>query len=65
VIGTFAAFLQARDHNGTAKVVLLGIEQSHEAWVQLVNREMAPIREVAPFIAELMLLGDEVAKLEA
>lgn len=47
-------------YNATANVVLLSCRRSIAAWVQLVNRELAPMKDVAPFIAELIRLSDEI-----
>ena len=46
------------DHDGSAKVALLGIDRSHAAWLDLVERGVATQAEVTPFIADLVWLGD-------
>jgi hypothetical protein len=46
------------DHDGSAKVALLGIEESHAAWLSLVERGIASDAESAPFIAHLVWLGE-------
>jgi hypothetical protein len=46
------------DHDGSAKVALLGIERSHAAWLDLVERGVATHSDAAPFIADLVWLGE-------
>jgi hypothetical protein len=46
------------DHDGSAKVALLGIERSHAAWLDLIERGVVSDAVAAPFIAELVWLGD-------
>jgi hypothetical protein len=46
------------DHDGSAKVALLGIERSHASWLDLVDRGIATGAEAAPFIADLVWLAD-------
>lgn len=43
--------------DGSAKVALLGIERSHEAWLALVERGVISPSEADPFIADLVLAG--------
>jgi hypothetical protein len=45
------------DHDGSAKVALLGIERSHAAWLTLVERGL-PAGEANAFIADLVWLSD-------
>ncbi len=51
------------DHDGSAKVALLGIERSHAAWLELVERGMARQSEIAPFIADLLWLSDALERV--
>ena len=51
------------DHDGSAKVALLGIERSHAAWLQIVERGLASTREVDEFIADLVWLGKEIERV--
>ena len=44
------------DHDGSAKVALLGIERSHAAWLTLVERGLVSDGDAAPFIADLVWL---------
>ncbi len=46
------------DHDGSAKVALLGIERSHAAWLDLVERGVISDAAAAPFIADLVWLGE-------
>jgi hypothetical protein len=46
------------DANGSAKVALLGIERSHAAWLDLVVGGHVSDGDAAPFIADLVWLGD-------
>ena len=48
------------DYDGSAKVALLGIERSHAAWLEMVERGLAAGAEVAPFIADLVWLGEQL-----
>jgi hypothetical protein len=51
------------DHDGSAKVALLGIERSHAAWLELVHLELASASEIEPFIAHLIWLSDELERV--
>lgn len=51
------------DHDGSAKVAILGIERSHAAWLQLAEIGIASAAEVAPFIADLIWLSDELERV--
>ena len=51
------------DHDGSAKVALLGIDRSHAAWLELVERGVASDAEVAPFIADLVWLGEALERV--
>ena len=51
------------DHDGSAKVALLGIERSHAAWLHLVETRVSSAEEVEPFIADLVWLTDELDRV--
>lgn len=51
------------DCDGSAKVALLGIERSHVAWLDLVERGLVTNGDAAPFIADLVWLGDELERV--
>jgi hypothetical protein len=51
------------DHDGSAKVALLGIDRSHAAWLDLVRRGMATDAEIAPFVADLVWLGEALERV--
>jgi len=51
------------DYDGSAKVALLGIDRSHAAWLELVDRGMATQVEVAPCIADLVWLGEALERV--
>src|SRR5262245_58032040 len=51
------------DHDGSAKVALIGIERSHAAWLELVERGVASHTEAAPFIEDLVWLGDALERV--
>ncbi len=44
------------DHDGSAKVALIGIDRSHTAWLDLVSVGFASASEVAPFLEDLVWL---------
>jgi hypothetical protein len=48
------------DYDGSAKVALLGIERSHAAWLDLIVRGHVSDGEAAPFIADLVWLGERL-----
>jgi hypothetical protein len=48
------------DYDGSAKVALIGIDRSHAAWLDLVERGIVPDGEAAPFVADLVWLGDQL-----
>lgn len=50
------------DHDGSAKVALLGIERSHAAWLQLVAEGRATAVSAEPFIADLVWLGEQLER---
>jgi hypothetical protein len=41
------------DHDGSAKVALLGIDRSHTAWLDLLEVGAISASEVAPFLGDL------------
>jgi hypothetical protein len=51
------------DHDGSAKVALLGIDRSHTAWLELVDRGIATDSDVAPFIEDLVWLGEALERV--
>ena len=51
------------DSEGSAKVALLGIDRSHAAWLDLVERGAASGHDAAALIADLVWLGDEVERV--
>jgi len=51
------------DHEGSANVALLGIDRSHAAWLELVERGIAAQRDVAPFIEALVWLGEALEQV--
>jgi hypothetical protein len=46
------------DHDGSAKVALLGIERSHAAWLIAIERGAVTRAEAEPFVSDLVWLGD-------
>jgi hypothetical protein len=51
------------DHDGSAKVALLGIERSHSAWLDVVERGLASHSEIASFVADLVWLTDALERV--
>jgi hypothetical protein len=51
------------DHDGSAKVALLGIERSYGAWHHLVERGTATDGEGAAAIADLVWLADALDRV--
>ena len=51
--------------DGSAKVALLGIERSHEAWLALVEQGAISPSEADPFIADLVWLGEVLERISA
>ena len=51
------------DADGSAKIALLGIDRSHAAWLDLVERGVATHLEIAPFVADLVWLGDALERV--
>jgi hypothetical protein len=44
------------DHEGSAKVALIGIDRSHTAWLDLVSVGFASAAEAGPFVEDLVWL---------
>jgi hypothetical protein len=42
------------DHDGSAKVALLGLDRSHVAWLQLVDRGLASRADVEPLVTDVV-----------
>ena len=51
------------DHDGSAKVALLGVERSHAAWLELAHRGIASPAEVVPFIEDLIWLSNQLERV--
>jgi len=51
------------DHDGSAKVALLGIDRSHAAWLELVHLGVASVSEIEPLITDLIWLSDELERV--
>ena len=51
------------DNDGSAKVALLGIDQSYGAWLELVERGLVGRNEADPFIGDLVWLGDALERV--
>jgi hypothetical protein len=51
------------DHDGSAKVALLGIERSHAAWLDAVERGVTSDSRAAPFVADLVWLGEALERV--
>ncbi len=51
------------DHEGSAKVAMLGIERSHAAWLQLVSDGRVPASAAEAPIAELVWLGEQLERV--
>jgi hypothetical protein len=54
---------QPNDTDGSAKVALLGIDRSHAAWLDLVERGLVSQREADAFIADLVWLGEALERV--
>ena len=52
-----------RDHIGSAKVALLGIDESHAAFLALAERGRVAQADVAPFIGDLVWLGESLERV--
>ena len=51
------------DNDGSAKVALIGLDESHAAWLELVERGVVGRREADPFIADLVWLGETLERV--
>ena len=51
------------DHDGSAKVALLGLERSHSAWLSLVDRDLASPSDIEPFVGDIIWLSDELERI--
>ena len=51
------------DNDGSAKVALLGMDESHAAWLELVERGIVSRGEADPFIADLVWLGEALERV--
>ena len=51
------------DHDGSAKVALLGMERSHAAWLELAAQRLGVSGQIEPFIADLIWLSDELERV--
>lgn len=51
------------DHEGSAKVALIGIERSETAWQDLVAIGRVTANEAAPFLSDLAWISDRLAAL--
>jgi hypothetical protein len=51
------------DYDGSAKVALLGIEESHAAWLRLIEEGQVRAADVQPMVADLVWLGEELERL--
>jgi hypothetical protein len=51
------------DHDGSAKIALLAVERSQDAWLQLIERGAATWNEAEPFIRQLLWLRDEIERV--
>jgi hypothetical protein len=51
------------DGDGSAKVALLGVERSLEAWLQIIERGYATWTEAEAFIRQLLRLREEIERV--
>jgi hypothetical protein len=51
------------DYDGSAKVALLGIERSHAAWLDLVERGIVSDADAALPVADLLWLGEALERV--
>jgi hypothetical protein len=51
------------DNDGSAKVALLGIDESHTAWLELVERGIVSRDQADSFIADLVWLGEALERV--
>ena len=50
------------DHDGSAKVVLVGLDRSYDAWIEIVDRKLASIADITPFLTDLVLLTESLER---
>jgi hypothetical protein len=55
--------LAPTERDGTAKVALLAIDRSRAAWIEVVERGLATVGAVEPFVAELGCLAGEFERV--
>ena len=53
----------AFDSDGSAKVALLGIDESHAAWLELAERGVLACGEADSFVADLVWLGEALERV--
>jgi|RhiMethySRZTD1v2_1073278.scaffolds.fasta_scaffold243291_2 hypothetical protein len=51
------------DHDGSAKVALLGIDRSHAAWLAVLQRGLVSDSDAALLIADLVWLGEALERV--
>jgi hypothetical protein len=51
------------DYDGSAKVALVGLDRSHAAWLELVERKLATMTDVTPFVTDIVLLIDAIERV--
>ena len=51
------------DNDGSAKVALLAIDESHAAWLDLVEQDVVTRAEADSFIADLVWLGEALERV--
>jgi hypothetical protein len=51
------------DHDGSAKVALLGIDRSHAAWLIAIERGVITRAEADTFVSDLVWLGDSLERV--
>ncbi len=51
------------DYDGSAKVALVGIDRSHAAWLQLIERGAVSESEAASFVGDLVWLGEALERV--
>ena len=51
------------DNDGSAKVALIGLDESHASWLELAERGVVGRREADSFIADLVWLGEALERV--
>jgi hypothetical protein len=51
------------DHDGSAKVALVGIDRSRAAWLEMRERGLAAIEDTAAFVADLVSLSEDLERV--